>query len=179
MLQQNGLIRIDIGSAGGSIVQGFSVAGLEKNLKDLIDSGVFSLQELKDYRIINDMGCARLAARNRTAKDIAALEKNIVRYGASVADIEALHRIDEEFHAILATASHNAMVIAVNSAITEIIVTYFWNRAREFSEQKIQRINQMAFEAHAALAKAVIVGDGEDAEKQMQRVNRAFHDATQ
>ena len=68
MLQQNGLIRIDIGSAGGSIVQGFSVAGLEKNLKDLIDSGVFSLQELKDYRIINDMGCARLAARNRTAK---------------------------------------------------------------------------------------------------------------
>ena len=44
MLQQNGLIRIDIGSAGGSIVQGFSVAGLEKNLKDLIDSGVFSLQ---------------------------------------------------------------------------------------------------------------------------------------
>ena len=179
MLQQNGLIRIDIGSAGGSIVQGFSVAGLEKNLKDLIDSGVFSLQELKDYRIINDMGCARLAARNRTAEDIAALEKNIVRYGASVADIEALHRIDEEFHAILATASHNAMVIAVNSAITEIIVTYFWNRAREFSEQKILRINQMAFEAHAAMAKAVIAGDGEDAEKQMQRVNRAFHDATQ
>lgn len=75
MLQQNGLIRIDIGSAGGSIVQGFSVAGLEKNLKDLIDSGVFSLQELKDYRIINDMGCARLAARNRTARDIAALER--------------------------------------------------------------------------------------------------------
>ena len=179
MLQQNGLIRIDIGSAGGSIVQGFSVAGLEKNLKDLIDSGVFSLQELKDYRIINDMGCARHAARNRTAEDIAALEKNIVRYGASVADIEALHRIDEEFHAILATASHNAMAIAVNSAITEIIVTYFWNQAKEFSEQKILRINQMAFEAHAALAKAVIAGDGEDAEKQMQRVNRAFHDATQ
>lgn len=179
MLQQNGLIRIDIGSAGGSIVQGFSVAGLEKNLKDLIDSGVFSLQELKDYRIINDTGCARLAARNRTAKDIAALEKNIARYGASVADIEALHRIDEEFHAILATASHNAMAIAVNSAITEIIVTYFWNQAKEFSEQKILRINQMAFEAHAALAKAVIAGDDVDAEKQMQRVNRAFHDATQ
>ena len=179
MLQQNGLIRIDIGSAGGSIVQGFSVAGLEKNLKDLIDSGVFSLQELKDYRIINDMGCARLAVRNRTAEDIAALEKNIVRYGASVADIEALHRIDEEFHAILATASHNAMAIAVNSAITEIIVTYFWNQAKEFSEQKILRINQMAFEAHAALAKAVIAGDDVDAEKQMQRVNRAFHDATQ
>ena len=71
------------------------------------------------------------------------------------------------------------MVIAVNSAITEIIVTYFWNRAREFSEQKILRINQMAFEAHAALAKAVIAGDDVDAEKQMQRVNRAFHDATQ
>ena len=151
MLQQNGLIRIDIGSAGGSIVQGFSVSGLEKNLKDMIDSGVFSLQELKDYRIVNDMGCARLAAQNRTAEDIAALEKNIVRYGASVA----------------------------NSAITEIIVTYFWNRAREFSSQKILHINQMAYEAHAALARAVISGDLEDAEKQMQRVNRAFHDATQ
>ena len=170
MRQQNGLIRIDIGSAGGSIVQGFSVSGLEKNLKDMIDSGVFSLQELKDYRIVNDMGCARLAAQNRTAEDIAALEKNIVRYGASVADIEALHVIDEEFHSILAAA---------NSAITEIIVTYFWNRAREFSSQKILHINQMAYEAHAALARAVISGDLEDAEKQMQRVNRAFHDATQ
>ena len=151
----------------------------EKNLKDMIDSGVFSLQELKDYRIVNDMGCARLAAQNRTAEDIAALEKNIVRYGASVADIEALHVIDEEFHSILAAASHNAMVVAVNSAITEIIVTYFWNRAREFSSQKILHINQMAYEAHAALARAVISGDLEDAEKQMQRVNRAFHDATQ
>lgn len=179
MLQQNGLIRIDIGSAGGSIVQGFSVSGLEKNLKDMIDSGVFSLQELKDYRIVNDMGCARLAAQNRTAEDIAALEKNIVRYGASVADIEALHVIDEEFHAILAAASHNAMVVTVNSAITEIIVAYFWNRAREFSSQKILHINQMAYEAHAALARAVISGDLEDAEKQMQRVNRAFHEATQ
>ena len=179
MLQQNGLIRIDIGSAGGSIVQGFSVSGLEKNLKDMIDSGVFSLQELKDYRIVNDMGCARLAAQNRTAEDIAALEKNIVRYGASVADIEALHVIDEEFHSILAAASHNVMVVAVNSTITEIIVTYFWNRAREFSSQKILHINQMAYEAHAALARAVISGDLEDAEKQMQRVNRAFHDATQ
>lgn len=160
-------------------MQGFSVSGLEKNLKDMIDSGVFSLQELKDYRIVNDMGCARLAAQNRTAEDIAALEKNIVRYGASVADIEALHVTDEEFHSILAAASHNAMVVAVNSAITEIIVTYFWNRAREFSSQKILHINQMAYEAHAALARAVISGDLEDAEKQMQRVNRAFHDATQ
>ena len=179
MLQQNGLIRIDIGSAGGAVVQGFSVGTLEKNLKDLVDSGVFSLQELKDYRIINDMGCARLAAQNRTAEDIAALEKNVELYRSSLADSAAIHAADEEFHYILAHASHNALVVAVNNAVTEIIVKYFWKRAMEFSDEKILHINEVAFEAHAALARAVIAGDAADAEKQMERVNRAFSDATQ
>ncbi len=178
MLQQNGLIRIDIGSAGGSIVQGLSVSGLERNLKDSVSSGIFSIQELKDYRIINDMGCARLAARNRTEADIAALRENIVQYGASVNDPETLHRVDAEYHSILAAASHNAMVTAVNSAITEIIVTYFWKLAMGFPPEKMLHINQLSFEAHAALAEAVISGDIEESEKQMQRVNSLFHEAT-
>ena len=178
MLEQGGYVSSTHG-ASGAVVQELTLDGVEQPLTEMIQLNQISLEELGEYREVNDSTIAGWAAQRRTDEDIAALEKNIVRYGASVADIEALHVIDEEFHSILAAASHNAMVVAVNSAITEIIVTYFWNRAREFSSQKILHINQMAYEAHAALARAVISGDLEDAEKQMQRVNRAFHDATQ
>lgn len=179
MLQQNGLIRIDVGSAGGAIVQGFSTVGLERSLKALAESGFISLKELRDYRIINDIGCARLAAQNRTDKDIALLNENIVAYGNSINDSDTIHKIDEDFHYILANASHNAMVIAVNATITEMIVKYFWSSAQEYPPDRVLRINRDAYSSHLALAKAVIAGDAAEAEKQMQWVNRVFYEAIQ
>lgn len=179
MLQQNGLIRIDVGSAGGAIVQGFSTVGLEHSLKTLAESGFISLKELQDYRIINDIGCARLAAQNRTDKDIALLNENIAAYGNNINDSDAIHKIDEEFHYILANASHNAMVIAVNATITEMVVKYFWRSASEYPLERVLQVNRDAYNSHLALAKAVIAGDAVEAEKQMQWINRVFYDAIQ
>ena len=177
MLQQNGLVRIDIGSAGGAVIQGFSTEGLEQSLRTFAESGFISIQELTDYRIINDMGCARLAARNRTKEDIALLEENIKNYGNSINDPDSIHQIDEEFHYILANASHNTMVIAVNNTVTEMIVKFFWSKAREFPPRKMLHTNRAAYESHRALAEAVINGDASEAEKCIQVVNRVFYES--
>lgn len=177
MLQQNGLIHIDIGSAGGAVVQGFSTKGLEQTLRTFAESGFISIQELADYRIINDIGCARLAALNRTEDDVALLKKNIEKYGNSVNDSDSIHIIDEEFHYVLANASHNAMVIAVNNAITEMVVKYFWDKALEYPSERVLHANHAAYESHRALAEAVINGDVAEAEKCVQMVNRVFHES--
>ena len=49
MLQQDGLITIEVGSAGGAIIQGISIDMLSAPLKKYLSSGDLDLRELTDY----------------------------------------------------------------------------------------------------------------------------------
>ena len=50
MLQQDGLITIEVGSAGGAIIQGISIDMLSAPLKKYLSSGDLDLRELTEYR---------------------------------------------------------------------------------------------------------------------------------
>ncbi|MFR3922117.1 MAG: FadR/GntR family transcriptional regulator [Dysosmobacter welbionis] len=58
MLQQEGLIETAVGSSGGAVIQGVSLKSVEEPLKNLVAMGAINLDELLEYRHINDRSCA-------------------------------------------------------------------------------------------------------------------------
>ena len=70
MLQQEGLIETAVGSSGGAVIRGVSLKSVEEPLKNLVAMGAINLDELLEYRHINDRSCARLAAIHHTEEDL-------------------------------------------------------------------------------------------------------------
>lgn len=178
MLQQNGLIHIETGCNGGSIVQSISPKGIIDSLQEYVASGAVSLRELTDYRRINEMGCARLAALNHTEEDADRLRKNMEEYRAAVGvSHSGLRAADLEFHYILARASHNAMVIVVNDVVTDMMTNMFWGMTRSMDPEVVEDIDRRAYLSHQALTDAVLARDTEQAEKCMSYLIDLFSES--
>jgi DNA-binding FadR family transcriptional regulator len=179
MLQQDGLVKIEVGSAGGAIIQGISMESVEAPLKKLVDSGVISVRELAEYRSINDLGCARLAALNHTETDVSNLQRIIEEYRKAVDDSPRLREADTEFHYILSHASHNPMVIAINNVITNIMISMFWGLAHETAPENVIEINRKAYETHKVLVEAILERNPDKAEKCMGYIVDLFYESIQ
>ncbi|MDQ7910100.1 FCD domain-containing protein [Phytohabitans sp. ZYX-F-186] len=70
-----------------------------------------SIQEVFDTRRLLEVEGARLAARNRTPEDLAALRRVLDRMNP--ADPEDYHALDEEFHTLVMAASGNSILAQV------------------------------------------------------------------
>ena len=66
MLQQEGLIETAVGSSGGAVIRGVSPEIRGRAPENLVAMGAINLDELLEYRHINDRSCARLAAIHHT-----------------------------------------------------------------------------------------------------------------
>lgn len=179
MLQQDGLIKIEVGSAGGAVIQSISIESVEAPLKKLIDIGAIGLRELVEYRTVNDMGCAELAVKNHTQQDIDLLLRNLSAYGASVNDSEGIEKIDREFHALLANATHNQLSIAVNKVITDTMVKTYWSLAQKVNSEHALDVNRKAYETHKSIVESVITNDVESAKFYMKAAVDLFYSTVQ
>ena len=159
MLQQDGLITIEVGSAGGAVIQGISIDMLSTPLKKYLSSGDLDMTELTEYRYLNDFGCARFAAMHRTEEDIRAMQEALDRVKASIENDDAFLQHDIDFHHALAAASHNRLAILVNDAViimaTEITERSVAHRSRE----QRAALNRRIYETHYAIFQAVVAGD--------------------
>lgn len=178
-LQQDGFLKITVGSAGGAIIQGISLKSVEEPLRKLVDAGAINLQELLDYRIINDRGCARLAAQYHTPEDAALLCQIMEDYHAHVQDPVRLREVDFQFHHILAQASHNTMVTLISNSIAVLNTNLFWDIIREKPPEKIISINRRACESHQAIVDAVLARDPERAAQAVGLTADLFWEAIQ
>ena len=159
MLQQDGLIEIIVGSAGGPVVRGLSLRSVESPLKKLVQTNAINMQELVEYRHINDRGCARLAAKHRTEKDIADIEKALAGAKASIDNPLSFHEHDIAFHGALARASHNNLAILINDVIVGLNTKVLRDAIRDYNAEQHRIINQAIYNAHLEILQAVIAGD--------------------
>lgn len=159
MLQQDGLVRVELGSSGGTIIQGLSMDTIEKPLKKYLLSGVLELEELTEYRHLNDHGCARLAAIHRTEEDLQEMERILQLAEKDITNVEQFTQHDINFHIALAKASHNRLAICVNNAIVGLNTQVMEEAIRDYSlEEKIE-LNRLVYESHYAIYEAIRAGD--------------------
>ena len=175
MLQQDGLIKIAVGVNGGATVQGISMQNAEQPLRQLIEVGTITLQELVDYRSYNDHSCANLAAKYHTEEDIAKLREIIVRYGENVGNSKELSKIDIEFHKTLAESSHNKLCILITDVVTALCTSIFWEKAETaMSAEEVLKINQLAYKNHSDICEAVATRDPEKIKQVMNNATNIF-----
>lgn len=178
-LQQDGFLKITLGSTGGAIVQGISLKSVEDPLRKLVDAGAINLQELIDYRVINDRGCARLAARYHTEEDAALLKQIMADYHACVDDCERLRKIDLDFHQALAQASHNSLATLMTNTIAALNTNFFWDSVREKPLDQIVQINRKGCESHQAIVDAVLARDPDAAARAVGNTVDLFWESIQ
>ena len=80
MLEQGGYVASTHG-ASGAVVQELTIDGVEQPLSAMLQLNQISLEELGEYRAVNDGTIAGWAARRRTDEDLAALDK-VLRFSA-------------------------------------------------------------------------------------------------
>lgn len=165
MLQQDGLIEIIVGSTGGPIVRGVSMETVKEPLKKLIETHAINLNELLEYRHINDHGCARLAAEHRTDEDITAMNAILSEAKANIQNPLSFQEYDVAFHTALAKASKNSLAILINDVIVKLNTDVFIDVACHYSEKKLLEANARIYETHYAILQAVIAGDPIEADR--------------
>ena len=117
---------------------------------------------------------ARLAVRNATARDMAALERAVAEM-EGVADAERFSLADEMFHLRLAEATHNPLIVEIYLRINHVRTHQQWDSIKD----KILTTDQIAAYngEHRALLLALSCRDADRAvEVVTAHMNRARAD---
>jgi DNA-binding GntR family transcriptional regulator len=119
--------------------------------------------DLSELRELVEPRVARLAARNATPQDIAALRK-IVGDAAHVGagDTEHLMQLDRDFHELLAAASGNPVLAPIARNVHERLLRFWYIAPDEGTRAEVAR-------EHAAMVEAVAAHDEARAEAIMQK----------
>lgn len=121
-LEFAGIISLQKGVKGGSFVLG-PEKGLQISFQNLFGIGRLSLVELTEARVEVQDAVVRLAVINHDAKDIKALERDIVHtqkcldLGTGSTDPFAT----QQFYALLAEASRNRVLMIMVQALSQLV----------------------------------------------------------
>lgn len=163
-LSARGLIEIKKGS--GMYVSEISIEDAVKSLNLYYDLKFDSnlIAQMIEMRSIFEPQIARLAARNRTSKDLKTLKANITELETCNPDNTQLE-VDtiNRFHTNLSKATGNPMIIVSMEPIYSLLP-----RMRNFMYANVDGEKDYTLAAHKAIYKAVELSDEETAYNEMQ-----------
>jgi GntR family transcriptional repressor for pyruvate dehydrogenase complex len=121
-----------------------------------------TVEHIIDLRGSIEVRSAELAAVNRTASQVEALEQKIAEFGRF--QPEKWVETDIQFHVIIAEASGNPFFRLLSAALLQAMEVSI--RVGLGSRKLSQEIDQM-METHKRLAQAIVAGDPESAHREM------------
>ena len=140
-------------------------ADLERLLRYRIENVAISDLDIQAYREIVETGCARLAGQHATDADIEALGSGLERLRAAQTEDE-LHDADVNFHALVAQAAGNDLLVTTLGAIAPLLRR---QRKRVWRGWVVGGgAREPVIEAHAAILDAISARDPEGAAEAMR-----------
>ena len=159
-------IRSSKGPGGGIFVANTAEDGVQQGLSDaiamMLETGVISLEELLDARILLEVPLAGLAAYNTDQKTVERLRAALAAEKESAEDFEAFIAADREIHDAVAAAAENRIIQAITGWVLEVLQP---SLAEQLSDALI---TSAVIEQHEALLEAIERGDGPLAERAMK-----------
>jgi GntR family transcriptional regulator, transcriptional repressor for pyruvate dehydrogenase complex len=142
--------------------RGATVIGIESDAA--MDSETISVllkeetvDDLYDFRRLLEIEIASRAAVAATPRDLETIAASIRAFESALEQGRPISKLDDEFHAAVARASHNAIYATVLDAVSGLIAN-----ARRFS-MKVPWAAQRALVEHQELYDAICVHDPEQA----------------
>lgn len=122
-LENSGVLRLKKGPGGGAFIHCGSGDAVTKALSDLYRLGSVQPASLTEARLILGPAVARLACERWDEQDMQALEANVRKSREANERNDHLLRAQAnlEFHKLLAHASKNPILVAMNDALVEMV----------------------------------------------------------
>ena len=160
-LETRGLVRIEHGR--GTIVEPASDSQVGDSLKLLMQRKHHSLEHLLEIRQILEVAVARLAAGRRTASDLQRMEAALDIMRQKPQAPEGYVDADVEFHAQIARATHNPVMMLILAPISDLMRE---SRLQTYAgTRKVKR----TIAEHEEILRLIQARDQEGAAEAMQR----------
>ncbi|AJE87301.1 GntR domain-containing protein [Streptomyces albus] len=172
ILEVQGLIRIKTGRSGGAFVQRPGEESIASSVSLLIRGRQIRLSSLLETREAIEPYCARLAAMNRTADDLAVLEAANEAIADEDGTLPAFLQANVDWHVAVATASHNELLTGFMAALSRAI--YAATENERFVDAEVRRV---AVRAHRSITEAIRAQDPKAAVRRMTRHVHGYADA--
>ncbi|MEU1522228.1 FadR/GntR family transcriptional regulator [Nocardia rhamnosiphila] len=120
-LTTQGLIHKVPGARGGNFVNSVDHHSLGtvviESLHNLLELGSIAFSEVAEIRQYLEVPAARLAATNRTAKELEQLHEVVEQQKSASVDDPDIPKLDEKFHSLIAQASRNRVLASFVAAL--------------------------------------------------------------
>ena len=170
ILEAQGLVRTRAGRYGGSVVARPTDALLATHINLFAKGNSVSLRALVEARQALEPMVAYLAARNRTAEDLAALKAISKRIDqAAIDDVPLFLQENVQWHSALAAASHNDLLRAFTASIS----------AQMFEASSLDKfaspdVRGLVTHAHRRILQAIEAQDADAARSRAERDLQAY-----
>ena len=170
ILEAQGLVRTRAGRYGGSVVARPTDALLATHISLFAKGNSVSLRALVEARQALEPMVAYLAARNRTAEDLATLKAISKRIDqAAVDDVPLFLQENVHWHSALAAASHNDLLRAFTASISAQM--FEASRLDKFASPDVRGL---VTHAHRRILQAIEAQDAELARSRAERDLQAY-----
>lgn len=174
ILETEGLVEITRGRSGGIRVSMPKRDMLTRSVELFVRANAVSLSALLDCRAAIEPMLARLAARHRTAAELAELEDLHQRFADSIEDLARYRSINYRWHLKIAECSRNEPLTALIQAILTTAL-----EATAYEKVTTPPNRQRAIEAHSHVMEAIRRQDAEAAADAMETHLTAYSKLTQ
>ncbi|TCO58231.1 FadR/GntR family transcriptional regulator [Actinocrispum wychmicini] len=172
VLQSNGMIQSRAGDPRGPEILAASPENLHKSMRRLARTSM-SLGELLQFRMLLEGSAYLLAARLRSADELAEMDVALAAMAAAVDEgYSAFSDADVAFHEAVARATQNTLIVVCSDVVREVVVDLIADRIAHAADQRALMLSYLRH--HTEVLQAIRDGDGELAS---QLARRALHDS--
>jgi GntR family transcriptional repressor for pyruvate dehydrogenase complex len=161
LLEARGLISIEHGR--GAVVSGGNTDAVRDALGLILRVRPKVLWELLEMRAILEVGISGLAAERATEEDTDAMRVQLERMAAAIDVPEGYVDADVEFHALLARAARNGVLLTMLEPIVDLL-----RASRRVSASRRPGSALRALGEHEEILRRVEAGDAEGARREMR-----------
>nr|WP_203729509.1 FCD domain-containing protein [Streptomyces sp. SID12501] len=164
ILEVERLVRIRPGRGGGAFVHRPGHESVTNTVRLVIRGQQIRLEALHETREAIEPTCAALAAKRRTAADLAELDAAHAELMAADDDVPRFLRANVRWHTAVAKAGDNELLIGFMTALSQSIYA-----ATDIDRFMDAEIREVTARAHARITEAIRAQDGPAAMRRMTR----------
>ena len=169
VLEQAGIVELRSGKAGGAFVTSGRPDVIAESMRDLLNLGNISFDNLWETRLLLSDVVVTLACERADESDLAELTAKLAeaRDAYASGDLARKSRCNIDFHERLAQATHNPMIGVIMASVTDLV--------RYFTERLGSDPSARTLDSRDRFLEALRRGDAEQAKAEMRADLKRVH----